>query len=419
MDRHGQQPLKPITRIPPLHEIIVSVGRHHIANGVTAFLYAITAPLAILLTVATGGGLSTTQISSWIFACYGLGGLLSIGASLVFRQPLALVWTIPGALLLLPAFDHLSFAEILGAYWLTGALIIVLGAMGWVTRLMRSVPLPIVMGMVGGVFVPFGLKMVSAFDHLPWSAGVTIGVFVIVSRTHALARYVPPVLAAMIPGALVLIWTGQLNVQAPVVFAMAAPLVQWPAFSWQAAMELVIPLTITVIAIQNAQGIAILQAVGLQPPTGRLIVLCGIGTCLFAMFGSVPNCLAGPANAILVSSGKRETAYISGIIFGISMACFGIWSPATTSVALALPIGFIGLVGGIALTPVLHGVLNAAFGGSFRLGAVVSFLVTLSGVEIWHIGAAFWGLVIGVATSWLLEPDEFRALREAQGDACA
>ncbi|ETX02152.1 benzoate/H(+) symporter BenE family transporter [Candidatus Entotheonella palauensis] len=393
-----------------LREMIASISRHHIANGMTAFLYAITGPLAILLTVATVGGLSTTQISSWIFASYGIGGLLSIGASLVFRQPLALVWTIPGALLLPPAFGHLSFSEILGAYWLTGGLIMVLGAMGWVTRLMRCVPLPIVMGMVGGVFVPFGLKLVSAFDNIPWAAGLTIGVFVIVSRTAVLARYLPPVLAAMIPGALVLMWTGQFHVQAPIVFAMASPLLQWPAFSWQAAIELVVPLTITVVAIQNAQGIAILQATGLHPPTGRLTVICGVSTCVFAMFGSVPNCLAGPANAILVSSGQRETAYISGIIFGVLLACFGVWSPATTSIALALPIGFIGLVGGIALVPVLHGVLNTAFSGPFRLGAVVSFLVTLSGIELWHIGAAFWGLIIGFATSWLLEPDEIRAL---------
>lgn len=388
------------------------ISQNHIANGVTAFLYAITGPLAILLTVATSGGLSTAQISSWIFACFGLAGFLSVGASLVFRQPLALVWTIPGTLLLPAAFGHLAFAEILGAYWLTGLLIIMLGAMGWVTRIMRRVPLPIVMGMVGGVFVPFGLKIVSAFDVVPWVAGVTLGVFVIVARAASLARYLPPVLAAIIPGALILVATGQLHLQAPIQLTMASPLVQWPTFSWQAALELVVPLAITVVAIQNAQGVAVLQNAGLHPPIGRLTVICGLATCVFAVFGSVPNCLAGPANAILVSSGKPETAYMSGVLFGLLMACFGLWSPATTSIALALPISFIGLVGGIALLPVLHGVLHVAFSGPFRLGAVAAFLVTLSGIELWHIGAAFWGLVIGCVTSWLLEPEEMRALWE-------
>lgn len=392
------------------HTATFGITRHHIANGVTAFLYAITGPLAILLTVATGGGLSTAQISSWIFASFGLGGLLSVGTSLVFRQPLALVWTIPGTLLLPPAFGHLSFSEILGAYWLTGLLIVALGGLGWVTRLLRSVPLPIVMGMVGGVFVPFGLKVVSAFGILPWVAAVTIGVFVIVSRATALARYLSPILAATLAGACVLAWTDQIHLQAPIRFAMAAPLLQWPTFSWQATIELVVPLAITVVAIQNAQAFAVLQASGLNPPTGPLTVICGVSTCVFAIFGSVPNCLAGPANAILVSSGDRKTTYMGGVIFGILMACFGIWSPATTSIALALPIGFIGLVGGLALLPVLHGVLHVAFSSSFRLGAVVSFLVTLSDVQLWHIGAAFWGLVAGVVVSLLLEPEEIRLL---------
>ena len=332
-----RQSLEPVAGVPPLREIKASISRHHIANGVTAFLYAITGPLAILLTVATGGGLSTAQISSWIFACFGLAGLLSVGASLVFRQPLALVWTIPGTLLLPAAFGHLSFAEILGAYWLTGLLIIVLGGMGWVTRIMRCVPLPIVMGMVGGVFVPFGLKIVSAFDVLPWVAGITIGVFVLVSRSASLARHLPPVLAAIIPGALVLAWTGQIHVQEPIVVAMASPLLQWPAFSWQATLELVVPLAITVVAIQNAQGVAVLQASGLTPPTGRLTVICGVATCVFAIFGSVPNCLAGPANAILVSSGERETTYIGGVLFGLLMACFGVLSPAPVFLLPGLP----------------------------------------------------------------------------------
>ncbi len=222
----------------------------------------------------------------------------------------------------------------------------------------------------------------------------------------------------MIPGALVLMWTGQFRVQKPILFAMASPLLQWPAFSWQAALELVVPLTITVVAIQNAQGIAILQASGLTLPTGRLTVICGVTTCIFALFGSVPNCLAGPANAILLSSGSRETAYISGILFGMLMASFGVWSPATTSIALALPISFIGLVGGMALIPVLHGVFNAAFNGPLRFGAVVAFLVTLSGIELWHIGAAFWDLVIGFVTSWLLEPEAIRALWKEEIAAC-
>ncbi len=399
-----------IQPLPSIRELASNASRHHFANGLTAFLYAITGPLAILLTVATGGGLSQSEISSWLFACFGLAGLLSMVASLVFRQPLALVWTIPGTLLLPPAFQHLQFAEIVGAYWLTGFVLIALGWTGWVARLMHRIPLPIIMGMVAGVFLPFGLKIVSAFGVNPWVAGVTIGSFVLVSRAVAVARYLPPVLAALIPGAAVLILTGEMQLEGPISFAIASPVLQRPMWSWQALLELVVPLTITVVAIQNAQGVAVLRTAGFTPPTTILTVICGVSTCLYAVFGSVPTCLAGPANAILVSSGERETHYMSGILFGLLMFGFGLWSPATTSVALALPLSFIGLVGGLALLPVLHNVFRAAFDGSFRFGVLVSFLVTLSDIQLWNIGAAFWGLVFGFLASWLLEPHEFRQL---------
>ena len=400
----------PVQSLPTLRELKSSVGRHHVANGLTAFLYAITGPLAILITVATGGGLSQAEISSWLFACFGLAGILSVGASLAFRQPLALVWTIPGTLLLPPAFQHLQFSEILGAYWLTGILLVVLGWTGWVARLMRRIPLPIIMGMVAGVFLPFGLKVVSAFGVNPWVAVVTVGSFIGVSRSTALARYFPPVLAALIPGVVILMLTGKMQLEAPISLAIASPLLQWPAWSWRAMLELVIPLAITVVAIQNAQGVAVLQTAGFTPPTTILTIICGVGTCLYAMFGSVPTCLAGPANAILVSSGERQTHYISGILFGLLMFMFGLWSPATTSIALALPLSFIGLVGGLALLPVLHTVFRTAFDGSFRFGVLVSFLVTLADIQLWNIGSAFWGLLFGFLASWLLEPQEFRAL---------
>src|SRR5512132_2555065 len=95
----------PQQTLPPLREIFHSISRQHIANGLTAFLFAATGPLAILLTVAARGHLSEADLSSWLFAAYGLAGLLSLSTSLAFRQPLGLAWTIPGTLLLSTAFD--------------------------------------------------------------------------------------------------------------------------------------------------------------------------------------------------------------------------------------------------------------------------------------------------------------------------
>jgi benzoate membrane transport protein len=141
-----------------------------------------------------------------------------------------------------------------------------------------------------------------------------------------------------------------------------------------------------------------------------LTLLCGLGSCLFGLFGSVPTCVTGPANAILVSTGPRGTHYIGGMVFGVCMLLFGVLSPTATRLALALPASFIGLVGGLAMLPVLRNAFHTAFSTQFQLGALVSFMITLSDIQIFHIGAAFWGLVGGCTASWLLEPDAFRTL---------
>jgi benzoate membrane transport protein len=396
--------------IPLPREVLNSYSRHHLANGLTAFLFAATGPLAILVAVATRGGLSEADISSWLFAAFGLGGMLSIGASLAFRQPLGIAWTIPGTLLLTTALDHLSFPEVIGAYLVSGVVLAVLGCTGWVGRTMHRIPLPIVMGMVAAVFLPFGLNIVTAFGVSPWVAAVTVSSFVIVSRSPAVARHLPPVLAALIPGAVMAVVTGEVRLQGTVTLALASPIVYTPQFSLQALLELVVPLAITVIAIQNAQGNAVLMAAGYTPPMNTLTLLCGLGSCLYALFGSVPTCVTGPANAILTSTGPRGRHYVGGIIFGVCMALFGMFSPTATHLVLALPLSFIGLVAGLAMLPVLCSAFSTAFSAQFQLGALVSFLVTLSDIQLFHIGAAFWGLVCGFVASWLLEKEAFKVL---------
>lgn len=400
----------PLQRLPRLVEMLHHVSQQNMANGGTAFLFAATGPLAIILTVATRGGLSTNDINSWIFAAFGLGGALSIGASLAFRQPLGMAWTIPGTVLLSTALDHLAFADILGAYWVVGIGMAVLACTGWVGRLMRLLPLPIIMGMVAAVFLPFGLKIIAAFHSFPVAACVTVGSFVLVSRYHTVARSLPPVLVALLCGGGALVSTGQVPIHHTWTLTVTTPVAYMPRFAWQAMAELVLPLTIAVLAAQNAQGFAVLTSAGHRPPVNMLTLLCGVGSCVFALFGSVSTCVTGPSNAILVSSGARETQYLGGVIFGLCMVFFGLFAPTATALALALPASFIALVGGLAMLPVLRSAFHIAFSTQCQLGALVAFLITLADVQLWHIGAAFWGLVGGFCTSWLLESDALRAL---------
>jgi benzoate membrane transport protein len=389
-------------------------ARHAFSNGITAFLFSATGPLAILITVGRGGGLTQADIASWIFGAYGLGGLLTLGMCWRYRQPLGMAWTIPGALLLPPALHHLSFAEVVGAYWVTGILMALLGASGVVGRVMSRVPLSIVMGMVAGVFLPLGVRVVTAFGELPAVATITLATFVLFTVLPTLGRRLPPVLAALIAGVLASWLLGGMQPLGPSGGLLAQPKLYAPALSAQALLELVVPLAVTVLAIQNAQGFAVLQQAGHAPPVRAVTVACGLGSLPFAAVGSVPACLTGPVNGILVSSGERAMHWRGGLVCGGAMALFGLFAPAATRFALALPIGLIGMLGGLAMLRVLQGAFQSAFRGRCPLGALVAFVVTVANVPIFNIGAPFWGLVFAVVASALLERDDLREAMRGQ-----
>ena len=384
----------------PLNELV---------NAFVAFLFAASAPVAIILGAGVRGGLSETDLASWVFVAFALNGALSIGMSVAFRQPLAFFWTIPGTVLVGSALHTLSFAEVIGAYLLTALLLLVLGLTGWVRVAMDRLPMPIVMGMVAGVFVNFGLDWIRAFDtDFVLVAAMTATFFALTVMPRA-QKLFPPMIGVLVVGLAVLIGQGGEAVpgmgDGPI---LAAPTLYMPAFSVSAALELVVPLAITVIAAQNAQGIVILRAAGHAPPVNAITTACGATSALTALFGCVSTCLTGPSNAILVSSGAPERHWIAAVLLGCMAILFGIFAPLVTSLLLATPAAFLSTLAGLALLRTLQAAFQTAFGPSFPLGALVAFLVTLAGLPVLNIGAPFWGLVFGVLTSLLMEREAFR-----------
>src|SRR5262249_48940816 len=176
-----------------------------------------------------------------------------------------------------------------------------------------------------------------------------------------------------------------------------------PAFTWPAAVELVVPLAITVLVVQNGQGIAILRAAGQPPPIDAITIACGIGSIVTAFMGSVSTCLTRPVSAVTSGAGERHRQYTAGIGVGVLACAFGLLAPTIPRLMLGAPPAFVAALAGLAMLRVLQSVFATAFGGRCALGALVAFLVTVADVAIVTIGAPFWGLVLGVAVSLLLE----------------
>ena len=142
-------PMESVHRpLPGLRQMVADSGALYLANAVVGFIFAASGPVAIILAVGARGGLSESDLSSWIFGSFFINGLITLLFCTLYRQPLVFFWTIPGTVLVGPALSHLRWAEVIGAFLATGGLMLVLGLSGWVRRAMQAVPMPIVMGMV-------------------------------------------------------------------------------------------------------------------------------------------------------------------------------------------------------------------------------------------------------------------------------
>jgi len=398
LERPGQSP-------PGWRQVLADFGPTYAAHGFIGWVFAATGPVAIILSVGTAGHLTELELASWIFGVFVVNGLITMLFCWLYRQPLAFFWTIPGTVLVGPSLAHLSFPKVIGAYYATGLLIVLLGATGWVKRAMQAVPMPIVMGMVAGVFLRFGLDLVRVLHADIAIAGPMVAAWLVLFAVPALGQRMPPLIGALLVGVVAIAVLRRFDTATLGTIELVRPVVHMPQWSLAAMIELVVPLAITVLVVQNGQGFAVLKAAGHDPPVDAVTVACGVGAILSALVGSVCTCLTGPTNAIITSAGERPRHYTAGIFTGLLAVAFGLMAPAFTRLMLHAPKAFIIALAGLAMLRVLQAAFVASFKDRFTLGALVSFLVTVADVPLLNIGAAFWGLVAGVVVSAWLERD--------------
>lgn len=405
--------LEPLPRpLTGMRQVVADFGPTSSTNGLIAIIFSVTGPVAVILAVGTEGGLGDAELTSWVFGVFVLNGILTILACWVYRLPMAFFWTIPGTVLVGPALSHLTWPEVVGAFMATGVFIFALGLTGWVGRLMSAIPLSIVMGMVAGVFLRFGTGLVTSVQADVGIAAPMIITWVLLTALRGVGRWMPPIIGALLVGVVMVVVLGRFEPFPADQAWVARPLWVVPQFSIQAMVELVIPLAVTVLVVQNGQGLAVLKTAGHTVPVNFVTLACGAWSVLVAAVGGVCTCLTGPTNALLVSSGARSRQYTAGIVNGVLAIGFGLFAPLFTRAMLGMPVAFVGVLAGLAMIRVLQVAFVTAFGGRCSLGALVTFIVTVSDITIVNIGAAFWGLVAGIGTSLILERQDFRAHRE-------
>ncbi|MBN3763458.1 benzoate/H(+) symporter BenE family transporter [Burkholderia sp. Ac-20365] len=366
--------------------------------------FSATGPVAIVIAAARQGGLTLQQTSSWLFAALAINGLASVVISWKTKQPLLFLWTIPGAVLVAPVIAQYGFATAVGTYLVCAIALVVLGITNAVAVLDRWVPMPVVMAMIAALFLRYVLAIVDATASTPLVSVAMLGAFFVLTwRERRGKRVIPPIIGAVAAGALMLPVSGFHWPHGGGAVWIATPMLVSPVFNLHAISQLLIPLLVTVLFVQNAQGIAVIRNAG-YATSSKLVTLCsGVLTALTGVFGGCPSVLAGPSNAILVSGGRYGRHYIAALIAAAMFIVIGCCATGYVWLLTTLPAAFVVVLAGLAMFGVLEKAFASAFSSPFPMSALVVFVVTSANFSLLGIGAPFWGVVAGCLVCHVIE----------------
>lgn len=374
----------------------------HLGAGLVAVLVGFTSSAAIIFQAAAAAGADAAQASSWLWAlCLGCG-LTSIGLSLYYRAPLLTAWSTPGAALLAGSLGSFSMAEAVGAFLFSAALITLSGVTGLFARLMQRIPQALAAAMLAGVLLRFGLDLFVAGGNQPLLVGSLFAAYLLSKRL--LPRYA--ILVVLLLGILLAGWLDLLQLQR-IELSLTSPQFIAPAFSWAALIGVGIPLFVVTMASQNLPGVAVLRGAGyLQVPVSPLIGWTGLASLLLAPFGGFAINLAAITAAICAgpeAGPEPQRRYWAAVCAGGCYLLIGLCGAGVASLFAAFPEALVLAIAGLALLVTLSNSLAGALQDvSQREPALITFLVTASGVSLLGVGAAFWGLVAGALASAVL-----------------
>ncbi|WP_291478678.1 benzoate/H(+) symporter BenE family transporter [Acidovorax sp.] len=364
--------------------------------GFVAVLVGFTSSVAIVFQAAQAFQATPAQITSWMWAL-GLGmGLCSLVPSLLLRKPVMVAWSTPGAAVLASAglSGGFSMAEAVGAFMVCAVLITLAGVTRWFERVMNRIPTEIAAALLAGVLARFGMQAFAA-------AQTALPLVLLMLGAYLVARRWIPRYAVVITLALAIAFValrGEMSWSA-IRFELAMPVFTAPQFTLSAAISLALPLFVVTMASQNLPGVAVIRATGYDLPISRLITMTGLATLVLAPFGGYALNFSAITAAICMgpeAHPDRDKRYTAAVSCGLLYVVIGIFGAVVTGLLTAFPKELVVAIAGLALLGTIGNGLAAALRDEpHREAALITFLVTLSGVVVAGVGSAFWGVVAG------------------------
>ena len=365
-----------------------------VLSGFVAVLVGYASSAAIIWQAALAAGATTGQIAGWMTALGLAMGVSTLALTLWYRAPVLTAWSTPGAALLVTGLQGVSIQDAIGVFIVANALIVLCGITRLFARLMKIIPHSLASAMLAGILLRFGLQAFNSLNSELILCGSMLLAWlvlkVIAPRYAVIAAMLVGIAIALVKGDIV---TDSVNLS-PVLPAFIAP-----HFSLAHCISIALPLFLVTMASQNAPGIATMKASGYSLPVSPLIVFTGLLALLFSPFGVYSICIAAITAAICQSPEAHPDAnrrWLAAAAAGVFYILAGVFGGSVTGLMAALPVSWIQMLAGLALLGTISGSLyQALHNEAERDAAIVTFLVTASGLTVFGIGSAFWGLVVG------------------------
>ncbi len=382
------------------------------ADNVTAFItavvFSLTGAVILFANVALKANLSTHQAASWVMSSYLIGGTLSIIMSLYYKQPYFFAPSLSALLIMGSMFTTFTLSQMVAGYLIAGVIYLLVGISGLMSKIAKYLPVPIIMGMIAGIFMTYGIGIVNSVKSIPLIGGITVFAFLL---TPLITKKIPQMAVTLIVGILLTFIFFKIDFTGgESLFAFQLPISVWPTPIPSIILSVSIPLVLMGLS-DTFNGYGVLKVYEYEPPLNSITVFSGL-TSIFASFFLCHNImLAGPVTAIIAgkSAGPKESRYVAAILTSLLLIVVGILSGLLIPFLMKLPSSISTLLAGLAMLGLFTSSLEVAFSKSnFQIGAFTAFIVALSKLSIFGIGAPVWAILFGIIVSLFLERTHFK-----------
>ncbi|AIC21178.1 benzoate transporter [Pseudomonas chlororaphis] len=398
-----------------MRQLIEDFSLSALVAGFIATLISYAGPLVIIFQAAKAAGLPREVLSSWVWAISIGSGVLGIVLSLRFKVPVVIAWSAPGSALLVALLPGIGLNEAVGAYLVASALILLIGLCGIFDKIVGRLPAAISAAMLAGILFSFGTGLFRSIQDKPLLVGAMFLTYLLCKRLWP--RYA--VLAVLLVGCAISLTMGDID-RSALVIGLATPHWISPAFSWNAVLNVALPLVVVALTGQFVPGIAVLRNDGYHTPASPILASSAFASLLLAPFGCHGLNLAAITAAICTGREAHEDPgkrYVAGVMGGLFYLLLGIFGATLVSLFSAFPRALIAALAGLALFAAIGGALSSAMAvPRDREAALITFLVTASGMSLFGLSAAFWGLLFGLVAHGVLTLRRPQAL-PAAGEA--